>query len=69
MRAARLHPGYEVEVKFLGRRFPAVITGKPAGGRVPIKPLTPNVSYRSVAVRHVSEVLHRQPEQLQLGAP
>ena len=65
MNAAALHPGVVVKANKLGREFRARLTGKPAGGRVPVEPLDRHVTYRELRTGEIREVV-ADPAQPQL---
>jgi hypothetical protein len=65
VRTAGLRPGTVVKVNKLGRVFLARLTGEPTRNRVPIKPLSSQVTYLTARPREIREVVG-DPEQLAL---
>lgn len=57
MNTRALHPGDLVDCQKLGRPFQAHVTGKPAGGLVPVQPVDRNVTYMHLRGREIKGVI------------
>jgi hypothetical protein len=59
--------GSEVRCSVLGQEFPAIVTGSPADGLLPVEPTIRNVSRRHVRSSQVKEILARPTRSGQLS--